>query len=319
MMRSHSVASGSIPLAMAKQENSLAGYISRLGRQLSAALPRARQVKGERAVHQARVTTRRLGSAIDLVQPWLKKSTHKKMQQSLRQLRRNLGRLRDTDVMLARLEQYRSEHPMAVGWLEIHLQERRGKALKKLGRQPSAPTSGQWRDRELQLALAAASQLRIRGALSAAVRRSYDEFCHSADLLANEASNGQCAVDVHALRISGKQARYTLEIAGELGAPLPEGVGRQFKQIQDTLGAWHDYVVLAQRAMKLSARHELAIENTALFAAVIKLVSAVTTDAAAAIEEFKGSWKSTREEISPAVRQLCIAELPKRRPGKVTA
>ena len=74
--------------------------------------------------------------------------------------------------------------------------------------------------------------------------------------------------DPHELRIAGKALRYTLEMAVESGHPLPAAVTRTFKRMQDALGAWHDMVVLAERALHATLDAGLAYHDPALHLAV---------------------------------------------------
>ena len=82
------------------------------------------------AIHQARVTTRRLRAALNLLGPVIPAKTQKPVAKTLRQLRRQLGPLRDADVMLGHLGELKrySRHAPAIGWLEDHLTNRREQA-----------------------------------------------------------------------------------------------------------------------------------------------------------------------------------------------
>src|SRR5687768_14720757 len=57
------------------------------------------------AIHQARVATRRLKAALDLMRPVIPDKRHKPFARLLRNLRRRLGPLRDADVMLDHLRE----------------------------------------------------------------------------------------------------------------------------------------------------------------------------------------------------------------------
>jgi len=56
------------------------------------------------AIHDARVATRRLKAALDLLEPAVGRSAIKHLRKATRRLRRTLGPLRDSDVMLEQLE-----------------------------------------------------------------------------------------------------------------------------------------------------------------------------------------------------------------------
>jgi hypothetical protein len=59
------------------------------------------------------VTTRRLKAAIDLIEPLLLEDSRRSFARVLRRLRRVLGPIRDVDVMLMHLEEYRKHRKIA--------------------------------------------------------------------------------------------------------------------------------------------------------------------------------------------------------------
>jgi CHAD domain-containing protein len=71
------------------------------------------------AVHAARVSTRRMSAAIDLMKPVLSKRHRKPLAEGLRHLRKRLGPLRDADVMIGHLDDRRGQPQTgrAVDWL----------------------------------------------------------------------------------------------------------------------------------------------------------------------------------------------------------
>jgi CHAD domain-containing protein len=68
--------------------------------------------------------------------------------------------------------------------------------------------------------------------------------------------------DVHELRIDGKLLRYTLELAAPLGFGAPMPLLRAFKQLQDALGLWHDYVVLGEQTLRYALDQQLPLHNS---------------------------------------------------------
>jgi len=288
--------------------NSIDAHVGQLSDHLSKVMPCTLTISGVEAVHQARVTTRRLGSALDLLQPWMTRGDHKKIDQTLRRLRKTLGPLRDLDIMLAGLERYRPAHPAAVRWLEKRMLEQRAKARQDLRRGQSLPATRQWLKREVVKKLEA-SQPRFKGTLSRLIRVRFEDFSKSANALAAR----QPELDVHALRISGKKTRYSLEIAAATGSPLSKEILDQFKRIQDALGEWHDCVVRAQYTMKLAVKRELAMHNPALLESVLKMINSMSDDAAAGIEAFITAWTSSREQIGAAIQQIYSTNAPLRK------
>src|SRR2546426_7490286 len=86
-------------------EAPLLAHLDRLMEELHAHVPKALHDWDEEAIHRARVATRRLSAALDLVKPAVGKKRRKALERVLRNLRRRLGPLRDTDVMLGHLQE----------------------------------------------------------------------------------------------------------------------------------------------------------------------------------------------------------------------
>src|SRR5690242_18099393 len=90
-------------------------------------VPRAIKSWDGEAIHDARVTTRRLKAAIDLIEPLLTPDPKRRFAKTLRRLRRTLGPLRDLDVMLGHLEKTAKMKQLteASAWLSRRLQQER--------------------------------------------------------------------------------------------------------------------------------------------------------------------------------------------------
>src|SRR5689334_20354406 len=68
--------------------------------ELRKVIPGGKRSWNREAIHRARVTTRRLKAAMDLLDPLLMSKPRKRFAKVLRRLRRALGPLRDQDIML---------------------------------------------------------------------------------------------------------------------------------------------------------------------------------------------------------------------------
>src|SRR6476646_9438316 len=82
--------------------SSLAAYVENLFRDLARRLPTAFIKSQPEAIHKVRVTTRRIHAVIGLLHSHLKSKDVRALEGTLRKLRRRLGRIRDTDVMIGR-------------------------------------------------------------------------------------------------------------------------------------------------------------------------------------------------------------------------
>ena len=237
------------------------------------------------AVHDARVATRRLKAALDLLEPFLPARPRGKLAGSLRALRRALGPIRDHDVMLQHLaEMPAGRAPAGAAWVARRLRERRlelGKAARKAKARRAAAGLAKWDGLAPAVGRAEATA-GPRALLARAVREQARAFAAGADRLARAkapASGGNGAAhpaggpggDVHDLRVAGKRLRYTLELAAPLGGDVPASVGRDLKKLQDALGLWHDYAVLTAEVLRLATRADLPARRPELFGEVLAL------------------------------------------------
>jgi len=116
-------------------------------------------------------------------------------------------------------------------------------------------------------------------------------------------NDGELAGDPHALRIAGKSLRYTLEMAIEEGHRLPATVMRAFKQMQDALGLWHDFVVLAERLMDVSLDEQLPHHDADMQAGVLELTVLCVRSSARQLDRFSSLWSARGEELTRTIRQ----------------
>jgi CHAD domain-containing protein len=196
-------------------------------------------------VHRLRSATRRIEATLELLSlyasslPELQQQT-KPLAKVLRRVRRAAARVRDLDVHLDLLESYQAS-PDAPRLRKI-LAGARKKAARQL--QDSLKKDRRRVGRKfdnLEAALEPAHDLTISGGtladvalhwLAAAVR--------GLDPLKDE--------DLHAVRKASKTARYLAEI----GAPNSKAaavLASRFERVQQTLGAWHDSLLLEQEAL----------------------------------------------------------------------
>lgn len=122
-------------------------YMNDLVGELCDLLGKALKEGDEDAVHDARVTTRRLTAAIRLLEPVVSDDYRKPFAKGLKSIRRKLGPLRDLDVMIGHLVEFKTKgrHADAVEWLTVELEHERdgcrerasgetaGKTLRKIG------------------------------------------------------------------------------------------------------------------------------------------------------------------------------------------
>ena len=264
------------------------------------------------AIHHARVTTRRLKAAIDLLRPLLPNDPRRKFGRALRRLRRTLGPLRDLDVMLIHLEELRDVPACAHGaaWFGARLRERRADLRRTTARGASARQMlarlAAWVDLEPGVRDAQApAALLLRRVAPGQAR----DFARRADRLAAtpqdsptpEGAGAASTEDVHELRIAGKLLRYTLELAEPLGCEVPRSVAREFKKLQDALGLWHDYAVLTDEMLKLALDRQLSVHDPQTYGAVLDLARACWQKARRHLDQFQKHWTAVGAELTSRV------------------
>jgi CHAD domain-containing protein len=216
------------------------------------------------AVHDMRVAARRMRVALELFKPFFKKKTVKPYSVGLRSTSRALGRVRDLDVFLGKLNVYVERLPEdeRLGF-EIFLTkstEKHHKARSKMvlflesepyeiftrqfGRFLESPGEGVKRSKTIQPNLVRdLAPIMIYERLAAV--RAYEQALGSATIK-----------ELHALRLEFKKLRYTVEFFREVLSPKSKEVIRDIKRLQDHLGKLNDADVACQITNGLITRLE---------------------------------------------------------------
>jgi CHAD domain-containing protein len=269
---------------------------------LRANVPTALAELAGESVHDARVATRRLKSAIELLEPLVPRQPARKLNRAGRRIRRLLGPLRDIDVAIGHLNDLPLPKRAQPGrdWLVRHLREQHT-TIEKSAKGHAADDYLKRFDRLAELLEQVdevAPALRWRIAESA--REQFFAFATDANALLEPTG---ASVDPHQVRIDGKRLRYTLEIALSAGVRLPKSLLRRFKKLQDMLGTWHDYVVLIDIAHDASRHHQLSHLSTSDLRALLPLIDLLTRRAEAELQRFKNAWGRARTSIEATLRK----------------
>ena len=307
-------------------------YLDERVESLRELVPRAIKEWEPAAIHEVRVTTRRMRAAMVLLEPVLTADHRRPFERVLKKLRQRLGPLRDLDVMIGNLEPLRRGQTLAAaGWLRAGLAAERDRQRQRLGRRASSARVlaklGSWWGVRQELA---ESKAAITSLIGESVHLQIDAFAERAADAAQAAASIQLAGDEplpagvtiafdsqhvqpvgdaaeqhdpHALRIAGKALRYTLELAEVHGIKLPAAVRQTFRQMQDSLGAWHDDVVLCEQAMRLSLDGMLGYHDPSLAAEVLHLSRLLLRRAQRHLGRFHALWQSRGEELSSTIRR----------------
>ncbi len=217
----------------------------------------------ERALHRARVASRRLREIVPILQ--LDAGVTDKLGRRLRKITRRLGHVRELDVMLALINELRhahSEHTDALTRLAAVAAKGRDETRKDLAeRLPKENLERVARklDHVVQTLRRSendrADQRRPGRARSAAWAIDA-RVARRAERL-REALNDSTAVylpeRLHDVRIAIKKLRYALELSGSLGHENRAPALRTLKRAQDILGRMHDLQVLIDRVREVQA------------------------------------------------------------------
>lgn len=235
-------------------------------------------------VHDMRVATRRMRSALRLLSGYYPTRRVKKLMRSLRWLARALGKVRDLDVLLADL--HRRDDP-ALGALIEAAQAKRAKALRKLNAALDSSDYAALISRLTAFALDQNDPLVGLAPMPVEVRHVLPVLLHQQlamvrgfDSLFTEDSTPDYET-FHALRIAFKQLRYATSDFLDLLGGSAEAFISEMKAVQDHLGRLNDVVVFANR-LRGEAADEPAAQAT---------IDALDAEAAELAEAFLALWQ----------------------------
>jgi CHAD domain-containing protein len=242
----------------------LAGVLERQGQALVRHLRGAR--RGEaRAVHQARVASRRLREALPAALGAGPDVGRLDCGGDVRRVTRALGAIREIQVTLREFDREaaaRAWDPAGVARLREHLTAERGRRLRaaraKLNRLELKRVAGQVRAlaEVCDGCDASAWRTRLSGRLRKRARRFAEALRAVGTLYVPE--------PLHRVRIAAKKLRYTLEL---VRAATRAPVGRDLaalRRLQDLLGHLRDLQVLQEHLRVVAARTDERAVSTAL-------------------------------------------------------
>ncbi len=221
-------------------------------------------------LHQMRVATRRLRAAWRTFGDSFDPRRSRRLRRPLRRIATRLGAVRDLDVLLAGILDYRATLPddVAPGLspLLADLEAQREAARLDLAEALDEPRYGRWlRASVAFLSTPGAGALRVQPGAPQHVRelapaRIWAAYGH---VRAFEPIVAWADVQtLHALRIEGKRLRYALEFVRDALGPGTEAAVVKIVALQDHLGALHDADVAGSVAREFLGRHAAALDPT---------------------------------------------------------
>jgi CHAD domain-containing protein len=210
---------------------------------LKAAMAECVDAPEPKTVHRLRSTTRRMDAILELLAASTDlpngRQKEKPFRKCLRKIRRAAGEVRDTDVHLEMLGAYKSFDDAAD--LKKNLNAARKKLADKLQRRILKD------EHDLRRAL---DNLETNLAPLVDLNLSGGGLAHSAQNWLTTAVDGldpQQDAGLHSMRKACKTARYIAEIGSETSKKAAK-LAERLNDVQQTTGAWHDCLLLLNKA-----------------------------------------------------------------------
>lgn len=208
-------------------------------------------------LHDMRVASRRIRATMSAFDPYLPIGL-RRLRNEMGWLTRSLGDVRDLDVQLERIDEWRKElphvPPHALDALESTLTERRERARKRMLIALDSRRTERLLQRfaeALKRGPARTSMVGREPILEVApnlVEKRYRQVRKLGDAI----DKSSPAADYHALRIRSKKLRYALEFASPIYGKHASGFSGRVTDLQDVLGDHQDADVAMDALMELA-------------------------------------------------------------------
>jgi CHAD domain-containing protein len=260
--------------------------------------PAARIGSEPEAVHQARVATRRLRSDLKTLEPLLDATAVARIRDELKWIGGLLGLVRDTDVLIERVEEAgRSMHfggdPISTIVTELEQDRRRShddlvhalssgryiRLVQRLVDDADAPP----------LADGVKGTRRARPRLRKLVDESWRRVPRAVKRLGPEPRDAE----LHEVRKRAKRARYAAELAAAACREPADRLAGRLADLQDVLGELQDSVVAEERLTSLV--RDGRIDGGAAFAAGM-LTCAIRHGGSEARDGWPAAWKAAKRK-----------------------
>jgi CHAD domain-containing protein len=263
------------------QSTTRSDLLRRLLDRLTRALPGLQQ--GDiRALHRARVASRRLRELVPVLQ--LEHAESKKLSRRLRKLTSHLGAVRELDVLMVGIDELHDSQPAqssALARVGVTVSKDRDQARRKLFRELSVDGLSRLAHRldgcvaELKLLETSTSRAAARNwkwAIDARVEKRAVRLAAAVQ----EAGGVYIPERLHAVRIALKKLRYALELSHDVAGIRGDADLRVLKRAQDLLGRMHDLQVLIERVRQVQA--SLAPPNVTVWRDLDRLMVSLEDD-----------------------------------------
>jgi CHAD domain-containing protein/transposase-like protein len=284
--------------------------------------PGSRLGENIEAVHDMRVATRRMRSAIRLFRPFFKANTIKPFEHALRDVARLLGEVRDLDVFMDKAQHFAQENPeLSLDPLVIIWQKRLNKARRALIRHLNSKAFARFVDQFHAFVTTPGAGARALPGPEEAVAYQVRYIAprviyeHYEGVRAYQAVlDGAPLTTLHALRIDFKRFRYTLEFFEEVLGPEIKTVIKETKVMQDHLGDLNDTHVASGVLVDFIDEQNANYSGVPVFmrpdiSGVQQYALATDAEQQRLLDTFPAAWASfNRDEVRRALA-LAIAVL----------
>jgi CHAD domain-containing protein len=225
-------------------------------------LPKVLVSDDPESIHHLRVWSRRLQQALRVIAPPAQGKKSKSVLAALRHVRQTLGPCRDLDVNIALVESKREHHgtgSVQSAWASVHseLAAQRGALIERARRDIAGQDLFKFIIRAQSLIARAERHFDPLEQIIKATAKSMDGWEESFAATREQPD----AAALHALRIAGKKLRYRAELLAALDQAKVKPLVKALKEIQTTLGDWHDRSMLLHHVAEFIGRPGFLAEH----------------------------------------------------------
>jgi CHAD domain-containing protein len=235
--------------------------------------PGSREGQDIEAVHDMRVATRRMRSALRLFKPFFAADALRPFKRRLRRIALALGEVRDLDVFMEKARLYLHDHPevdlspLMAAW-EVQRQQARCALIEQMDSKGFGRFVTEFHAFLTTPGMGAiplpgpadATAYQVRHIAPRVIYEHYEQVRAYDAVL-----DGASLLTLHALRIAFKRLRYTVEFFQEVLGPEAKPVIKEIKTMQDHLGDLNDTRVEGEVLREFVDRHNAEYSGVPIF------------------------------------------------------
>lgn len=269
-------------------------------------LPKVLVSDDPETIHDLRVWSRRLQQVLRVIAPPSQGKKSNRVLTALRDVRQILGPCRDLDVNIALLESKREAGgtgSVQRAWqsMQSELESQRQALIERVRRDIAGRDHFKFITRVQSLIARTERDYDPLEQITAAMIKSMDGWDETFTATREQPD----AAALHALRIAGKKLRYRAELLAALGQPKVNPLVKMLKEIQKTLGDWHDRSVLLHHVAAFIGRPAFLADHPdigrILLAEMEKERLRSDTDVASVLEQaakVRETWASWKAKVA---------------------